>query len=96
LSGESELRQSVAMRIDVLNEMKAKIATEHTEVVELGEEPARSSLRGPQPEPIERQINTSMTQTLQALKVSQAADAVADARSKKKSGGLFARFRRSS
>jgi hypothetical protein len=95
-SGESELRQSVAMRIDVLNEMKAKIATEHTEVVELGEEPARSPHRGPQPEPIERQINTSMTQTLQALKVSQAADAVADARSKKKSGGLFARFRRSS
>jgi type II secretory pathway predicted ATPase ExeA len=94
---ESELRQSVAMRIEMLKKMKSKAANERTPVVERREADARArQLRGPQPEPIERQINTSMTQTLEALKVAQTADAVAAEKAGKKSGGLFARFRRSS
>jgi hypothetical protein len=94
---EGELRQSVAMRIDMLKKMKSGAANERTPVVERREADARArQLRGPQPEPIERQINTSMTQTLEALKVAQTADAVAAEKAGKKSGGLFARFRRSS
>ena len=94
---ESELRKSVAMRIDMLNQMKSRLANERTEVVELGEsEPRPRKVGGPKPEPIERQINTSMTQTLEALKVAQTADAIAAEKSRRKSGGLFARFRRSS
>jgi len=81
----------------MLNQMKSRLANERTEVVELGEsEPRPRKVGGPKPEPIERQINTSMTQTLEALKVAQTADAIAAEKSRRKSGGLFARFRRSS
>ena len=94
---EGELRQSVAMRIEMLKQMKSRAADKRTSVDERREADAHArQLRGPQPEPIERQINTSMTQTLEALKVAQTADAVAAEKASKKSGGLFARFRRSS
>ena len=93
------LRDSVALRIDVLNKMKGQIDNERTEAVEMGDESPQEiapESKGPQPEPIERQINTSMTQTLEALNVANAAEAVAAEKAEKKSGGFFSRFRRSS
>jgi general secretion pathway protein A len=92
------LNESVAMRIDMLNAMKSNPVTA-AENVELGEDnPANgtSARKGPQPEPIERQINTSMTQTLEALNVSKAAESPKKEKVEKKSGGLFSRFRKSS
>jgi len=54
--------------------------------------------KGPQPEPIENQINTSITQTLKALDVAKMADKTEDEEEEKeeKKGGLFSRFRKSS
>jgi type II secretory pathway predicted ATPase ExeA len=73
------------------------------ETVELGQEQAEADTRpsgGPQPESIENQIDTVMTQTLAALDVSAMADRSAgdqaEEKPKKKSGGLFSRFRKSS
>ena len=69
------------------------------ENVEMGsDDPANSAPtpKGPQPEPIENQINTSMTQTLEALNMTKAAKAAAEEKEEKKPGGLFARFRKSS
>jgi type II secretory pathway predicted ATPase ExeA len=100
--GEAALNESVAMRIDMLNAMKSKVGDSPAEVVELGEDAptnTRPKARGPQPEPIENQINTSITQTLKALNVNKIADKIAADESKKKqkkSGGLFSRFRKSS
>jgi general secretion pathway protein A len=96
------LKDSQALRMDMLNAMKQKAGNRPGEEIEVhGEAPAAPSPKpsGPQPEPIENQINTSMTQTLEALNVSQAADSVAEAKEDsktKKSGGLFSRFRKSS
>jgi type II secretory pathway predicted ATPase ExeA len=92
------LNQSTALRIDMLNKMKSKAAA-MAENVELGEDdPAKntSKTNSPQPEPIERQINTSMTQTLEALKFSKVAESVTAEKPEKKSGGLFSRFKKSS
>jgi len=100
--GEAALNESVAMRIDMLNAMKSKVGNSPAEVVELGEDApknARPKARGPQPEPIENQINTSITQTLKALNVNKIADKIAvdeSEKKQKKSGGLFSRFRKSS
>jgi hypothetical protein len=100
--GEVALKDSVAMRIDMLKAMQSKVADTPPENVELGsdqpENPAPKA-NGPQPEPIENQISTSMTQTLEALNISKVADKVAaedDDDKDKKSGGLFSRFRKSS
>ncbi len=95
------LNESTALRIDMLNKMKSKAAN-MAENVELGEDdPAKKTgkPKGPQPEPIENQISTSITQTLEALNVSKFADAVPaekTEKAEKKSGGLFSRFKRSS
>ncbi len=100
--GEAALNESVAMRIDMLNAMKSKVGNSPAELVELGEDApknARPKARGPQPEPIENQINTSITQTLKALNVNKIADKIAvdeSEKKQKKSGGLFSRFRKSS
>ena len=100
--GEAALNESVAMRIDMLNAMKSKVGNSPAEVVELGEDApknTRPKARGPQPEPIENQINTSITQTLKALNVNKIADKIAvdeSEKKQKKSGGLFSRFRKSS
>ena len=95
------LKDSVAMRIDMLNSMKSKVEDRPTETVELGSDsPAESvpTRKGPRPEPIENQINTSMTQTLEALNVAKVAEnvIVEEDKEEKKSGGLFSRFRKSS
>ena len=92
------LKQSTALRIDMLNKMKSKAAA-MAENVELGEDnPAHGAAksRGPQPEPIEHQISTSMTQTLEALNISKVAESVKVEKTEKKSGGLFSRFKKSS
>jgi hypothetical protein len=96
------LTESTALRIDMLNAMKTK-ATAMAENVEMGSDnPAdkHPDSKGQQPEPIERQINTSITQTLEALNVSKVASSIAKEKEKekeeKKSGGLFSRFRKSS
>jgi hypothetical protein len=99
------LRESVAMRIDVLNRMKSLADSERTETVELGEDPpveVTPRPTGPQPEPIERQINTSMTQALEALSTAKVGNNVANDEDvtadedDDKSGGFFSKFRRSS
>lgn len=93
------LNDSTALRIDMLNEMKAKAAA-MAENVEMGSYDPAPAGKGPQPEPIERQINTSMTQTLEALNVAKmearAAQEEEEKKEEKKSGGLFSRFRKSS
>jgi type II secretory pathway predicted ATPase ExeA len=92
------LNESTALRIEMLNKMKTRAAS-MAENVELGEEnPADRArhARGPQPEPIERQINTSITQTLEALKISKVTESVEGQKPEKKSGGLFSRFKKSS
>jgi general secretion pathway protein A len=98
--GSVPLNESTALRIDMLNAMKTK-ATAMAENVEMGSDNPSDKLpdpKGPQPEPIERQINTSMTQTLEALNVSKVASSIAkeEVKEEKKSGGLFSRFRKSS
>jgi hypothetical protein len=92
-NGDIPVNESVALRIDMLNAMKNRTAK--AENVELGED-AGSTAKGPQPEPIERQINTSMTQTLEALNVSKVKDSAEGDKAEKKPGGLFSRFKKSS
>lgn len=103
--GNVPLNESVAMRIDILNKMKDNAARFATENVELGEGPPppnEATALDQQPEPIEEQINTSITQTLKALDISRmaaaeaAAEAEAEAKEQKKSRGLFGRFKKSS
>jgi general secretion pathway protein A len=101
--GEVALKESVALRIDMLNAMKGKVADRPAEKVVLGgnglKDTSAPKPNGPQPEPIENQINTSITQTLEALDISKVADKLGDDHTKekqKKSGGLFSRFRKSS
>jgi type II secretory pathway predicted ATPase ExeA len=99
---DGELRQSQVMRMDVLNALNDDPAAEATEEVEMSTGTYQALPSGPndsQPESIENQINTSMTQTLEALNVAKAADEVAansEDKKEKKSGGFFSRFRRSS
>jgi hypothetical protein len=95
------LKDSVAMRIDMLNAMKSKVHDGPPEKVELGSDSPAEEIptkKGPQPETIENQINTSMTQTLAALNVAKVAEKVIveEEQEEKKSGGLFSRFRKSS
>jgi len=92
-NGDIPVNESVALRIDMLNAMKNRTAT--AENVELGED-AGSTTKGPQPEPIERQINTSMTRTLEALNVSKVKNSGENDKAEKKPGGLFSRFKKSS
>ena len=92
------LRESVSLRIDMLNAMKANAAAV-TENVELGaDRPVRdpSRPRGPQPEPIENQINTSITQTLEALNIAKMTESMDEEKVEKKSSRLFGLFKKSS
>jgi hypothetical protein len=96
---EQGLRESMAMRIEMLNAMKNKSAGVSHEQVELGEDPSATDVpgpNGPPPEPIENQINTSITQTLQALNVSKLAESGKSTGKKDKKSGLFGRFKKSS
>jgi len=102
--GETPLRNSMALRIDMLQAMKNSGNQRPSENIELSSHSREVEPRkrpGPQPEPIENQINTSITQTLEALKVDKMPhDSVAAKSSAKstdkKPGGLFSRFRKSS
>ena len=86
------LRESVAMRIEMLNKLKGGS----------GEAPApKAPAASPQPskpESIEEQITTSMTATLKALKATKPVEDTDDEADEKdgKKSGLFSRFRRSS
>ena len=99
---EDGLRESQALRIDMLNSLKPAAPEPAPEIVEISTEsnvPSPPKPRAPQPDSIENQINTSMTQTLEALNVASMADSVANETAEekpRKSGGLFARFRKSS
>jgi len=103
-SAGPSIDDSIAMRIDILNRAKNNVAGMATENVELGESSLSTTSDGmtsPKPESIENQINTSITQTLEALSVEKIAkieqeQAEEEEKPKKKSGGLFARFRKSS
>lgn len=105
-AAEGLLRESQAMRAELLGTLQGEeqeSAAPTAESIELGqsqklESPAKAN--GAQPESIENQMDTVMTQTLAALDVSNMTlpaelDDEED-KPKKKSGGLFARFRKSS
>lgn len=97
--GEVPLNESVAMRMEILNKMKNNVASMATENVELGESapPPIDDSGEPKPESIEDQIDTSITQTLKAVDIARMdAEAAAEEKAEKKSGGLFSRFRKSS
>ena len=99
-SAGDELRESQAMRMDMLKALKDGVGNLPTEKIELGRNTAAKAPpapKGPQPEPIENQIDTSITQTLKSLKLPEPAPAADGGDEKdKKPGGLFSRFRRSS
>jgi type II secretory pathway predicted ATPase ExeA len=107
-SADSPLKvdESAAKRLDMVKALNTRTrqATETTlEEIEIGSgnpDPAPSQgagrPRGPQPEPIENQIDTSMTQTLQALSSAQVKKRAEQDEDNKKSSGLFSRFRKSS
>jgi general secretion pathway protein A len=95
--------ESAAKRLNMVKTLKNGNGSASAPVVEEIEmssgksnaTPAPKKTTGPQPEPIENQINTSMTQTLKALSSAQIKKAQ-EPEEEKKSGGLFGRFRRSS
>ena len=97
----AKLDQTATKRLDAVkapNNGNGKAPAAKVEEIELGgakAEPVAPKPTGPQPEPIENQINTSMTQTLQALSSAQVKN-LEKPEEEKKSGGLFSRFRRSS
>lgn len=89
---------STALRINMLNAMKSNAAAA-AENIELGQDDRRNAGRkpkGPRPEPIEQQINTSITQTLQALSLSKMPESNEADSQEKKATGLFSRFKKSS
>jgi len=98
-----KLDESASKRLDMVNALKNSNGSASTPIVEeieisSGNPNGASAPRktsGPQPEPIENQINTSMTQTLKALSSAQIKKAE-EPEEEKRSGGLFSRFRRSS
>ena len=99
---DGHLRESQAMRAGMLKSLQETNGSAPAEHIEMAHESATAIPSPPkahQPEPIENQINTSMTQTLEALNVAKVADSLAedaDEKPAKKSGGLFSRFRKSS
>ena len=92
-----EFNMSVSKRFDLLKELnKAKANGEN---IELSDEKAIESPptpSGPQPESIEEQINTSITETLKALSPTDAPPPAADEPNDKKSGKRLGRSKRSS
>lgn len=95
---EIPMNESVALRIDILNKMKAN-AARVSENVELGDDAPRANVakvKPGQPEPIENQINTSITQTQKTLDLSKMNKEIEEEKPQKKSGGLFSRFKKSS
>lgn len=99
----AKLDEAAAQRLDMVKALNkgANIDLPAAEEIEISSsKPAPSQVTkkptGPQPEPIENQINTSMTQTLKALSSAQVRKADAAAADEKKAGGLFSRFRKSS
>jgi len=86
--------------VNALNNGVPTVSMPKSETIEMGEDRLAAIKRarptGPQPEPIENQFNTSMTQTLKALSAANNSPVKADADDEKSSGGLFGRFRRSS
>ena len=100
----TEMDASTKNRLAMVNALNNGIPTvsmPKSETIELGEEKPKASVKqttakGPQPEPIENQINTSMTQTLKALSAAKANQPNSIEKDEKPSGGLFSRFRRSS
>jgi general secretion pathway protein A len=96
------LRESQAMRADMLRALQNDPDKQPAENIELTHEPEAPRPAAPnphQPVSIEDQINTSMTQNMEALNVAKMADSIAEEEEEKpakKSGGLFSRFRKSS
>ncbi len=88
-----QLKESVAMRIEMLNAMKngTPVPASRPSVVPAPDQRADDV----PPEPIENQIDTSLTATLQTLSLANMQAAEEDEK-EKKTGGLFARFRKSS
>ena len=102
-SAPADMDASAKNRMAMVNAMNNGIPTVSTpksETIELGSDNGKAAAvpakpNGPQPEPIENQINTSMTQTLKALSAAKATQPAVE-EEEKSAGGLFSRFRRSS
>ena len=102
-SAPADMDASAKNRMAMVNAMNNGIPTVSTpksETIELGSDIGKAAAvpakpNGPQPEPIENQINTSMTQTLKALSAAKATQPAVE-EEEKSAGGLFSRFRRSS
>ena len=94
---DSSAKSQLAM-VNALNNGIPTVATPKSETIEMGEDKpaaiAQAKPTGPQPEPIENQFNTSMTQTLKALSSAKATQTNTVEEDEKPSGGLFSRFRR--
>lgn len=98
-----------AKRLDMVKALNKSTGAAAPESIEMSSGPKQQLTEppkpnGPQPEPIENQINTSMTQTLKALSSAQIAKAAElqddegdedEDEDDKKPGGFFSRFRRS-
>lgn len=80
------------MRIEMLNAMKNGTAMPSRPPAAAA---APASGNAP-PEPIENQIETSLTATLQTLSLAKMQELEEEDKKEKKSGGLFSRFRKSS
>ena len=103
-SGESGLDLSASQRLKTVRALNADL---HPSLREAGDEapaPVADAMPGVavSPEPIEDQINTSITQTLKALNVKSPSSAMAnsangyeDDEPEEKKGGFFSRFKRS-
>lgn len=103
MPGEVGRRESNQFRADMRQSLDAGSAAPVQKVADISPAPAAppaSTPQGGQLESIEDQINTSLTQSLQALNISQAADAsvavTQEVEEPAKKGGFFSRFRKSS
>lgn len=90
LPSGDELKASMAMRIEMLNAMK-----NGGDAMPRSATPPAPARESAPPEPIENQIDTSLTATLQTLSLAKMQEVEED-KKEKKSGGLFSRFRKSS
>lgn len=96
------LRQSQAMRLDMLKALSGRELSGPAEEIELGHGPSRDNPvmpNTPKPDPIEAQMDVSITQTLKTLKYTQSGVGLpppGEDEDEKKSNGLFSRFRKSS
>ncbi len=100
---DTGLKESQQIRADMLQSLNSANTAASQQVADISPAPAAPPASAPQSgqlESIEDQINTSLTQSLEALNITQVADASAaetdEDEEPAKKGGFFSRFRKSS